>query len=86
MISPITSTYALTLTICFLFQVKVWFQNRRTKLKRTVSDDDEKPGERQSSTMTSNDADRSMSPESVLGSDYEIEDDDSHMDQNIDVV
>ena len=27
-----------------------------------------------------------MSPESVLGSDYEIDDDDSHMDQNIDVV
>ena len=74
------------MSIC-LFQVKVWFQNRRTKLKRTVSDDgDEKSGEQRSSTVTSHDADRSMSPESVIDSDYDIDDDEGQMDQNIDVV
>lgn len=70
------------------FQVKVWFQNRRTKLKRTVGDDgEEKTGDERSSTMTSShDPDRSVSPDSFVESDFDMEEDDSNVDQNIDVV
>ena len=49
-----------------------------------MTDDDVKDGERRSSSMTSHDQDRSMSPESLIESDFD--EDDSNMDQNIDVV
>ena len=68
-------TYFLSL------QVKVWFQNRRTKLKRNVTDGDDN---KDSSASNGSGQQRAGTPESFVESDFEDDEDD--LDTNIDVV